>query len=734
MVAKSNNTDLSLPPMSKLSLRFNDQTTEAAYLSATEPARKMQMRLALLSAGLLYFVAAILDLYIISEKMRDQAFMIHLAQGTLLCCSAYLLLHAKSQQLHTLIVAAAAFTAWNCHLFITMMGEEKLLFGEAYLMLIWVWLISGLSLVQAAKLNLLFICIFEVVVFTVPPFNSAEILAHQFFIFVSVVLGSLGAYVTEFYKRHSFVSLEKLSKQSSALLIGNEQLARDAATLMKLSQAVEQSGEAVLITDRHAHIEYVNPTFTKITGYLPDEIIGMTPAILKNHIQDPSLYRELWETVDHGQVWHGMLTDKKKDGSVYPAMISIAPIQDSHGKITHYVSTQTDMTKYQRLEVQLRHAQKMEAIGTLVGGIAHDFNNTLAGITGNIYLAKMEVGHLPDTLEILDSIDALAFRGADMIKQLLAFSRKGIVSMHPIDLSSFLNEVTKLHKVTLPADIELSHKQMVNQEMKVYGDINQLQQIIINLLNNARDAVAGIKDPKITVTLEKWLADSTFKAMHPAIQGHAFARISVIDNGCGIEEECLGHIFEPFYTTKGVNEGTGLGLSMAYGSAQSHGGIITVESEPGKGSSMQLYLPLLKSDLQHPVIKKTEELVARGTGTTVLVVDDDKMVLETIATVLKSLGYNVLLAADGLQAVETYQHHQRDIELVILDIVMPKMGGLEACKKIRGINPTAKVIFLTGYDPSQQLNSQGMASSEKVVMKPFQIAEFSQLLKSTLES
>lgn len=590
--------------LKKLTLQFNDPSTEARYQASIEPIWKVQVRSALLLASSLYLMVALLDFYIIPEKALSLALSIHISQTVLFSLFGFYLFRTSSRGLHSTLAISAVVIAWSNHLIIVIIGGSSLLFAEAYLMLIWIWLVSGISLSQSIKLNLIFIGMLEAVLFAYNPFDLSTTLSHQYFIFVSLLLGSLGAYLTEFYKRQNFINLEKVAEQASALVTAND---------------------------------------------------------------------------------------------------------------------------------QLRHAQKMEAIGTLVGGIAHDFNNTLAAITGNIYLTKEEVKDLPDTLERLENIEGLAFRSADMVKQLLAFSRKGIINMKPMELSPFLDQLSKLHEVIMPADIEFQHNHDNHENIFVRGDENQLEQVILNLLSNARDAVAGVKNPTIRLQLEKWTADGKFKRAHPEIESDTFARISVMDNGCGIDKESLAHLFEPFYTTKTTNEGTGLGLSMALGTLQSHGGTILVETEQGKGSSFQLYLPLLEGAGSFSVSNSVNEsVIQKQTSATVLLADDDEAVLKTVASTLERLGHSVLIATDGLSAIETYKANSSVIELIILDIVMPKMGGIEAFKEIKRINSSAKVIFLTGYDSNQELNGETM-TEEKVVMKPFNVAEFSQLLGSTLD-
>jgi len=498
-----------------------------------------------------------------------------------------------------------------------------------------------------------------------------------------------------------------------------------------LSSSVEQAKESIVITDMQGTIKYANPAFSAITGYAEQDVIDQNQAILKRMNHDDDSYQQMSDAITSGHSWHGRGVDRKKDGSTYPSMLTVAPIRSESGSITHYVETQQDLTEHENLEIQLRQAQKMEAVGTLVAGIAHDFNNTLAGITGNIYLAKNSIKNSPETLKRLESIERLSHRAANMVQQLLTFSRKGVVNMKQITISSFLKEITKMHEVALPENIKL--RQLIeSSNMQIRGDINQLQQVIMNLLNNARDAVMNVNSPEITLKLEQFTTDDQFKISHPNIVGKMFARISVIDNGSGIKKEVLSHIFEPFFTTKEVGKGTGLGLAMSYGAIQSHDGFITVESEVGKGSSFYVYLPLLMSD-GNQAVNQAEEKVVHGHGETILLVDDDEEVIKTGHDVLESLGYKVLLASDGLNAVEVYKTHSSSINLIILDMVMPRMGGVEAAKVIREINESAKVIFVTGYDSNQRLDADSMAS-EKILSKPSNVPELSQVIQATLIS
>jgi len=500
--------------------------------------------------------------------------------------------------------------------------------------------------------------------------------------------------------------------------------------LQKLSQAVQQAGEAVLITDRNAIIEYVNPSFSKITGYSSEDIIGQTPSLLKSSAQDPSFYKELWDTISGGKVWHGTLIDRRKDGSFYPALMSVAPIFDDREEITHFVSLQQDMTQYKKLEDQFLQAQKMEAIGTLVGGIAHDFNNMLAAIQGNVYLSRLKLKDQPEVVEKLDNIELLDMRAADMVKQLLTFARKDRVEMHALALKPFIKEAYKLAKTAIPENIELVCD-TCPEGLIINGDATQLQQALMNLLNNARDAVSDVEHPKISCRLRPFESTDEFHKNHPELNDVRFAELIIRDNGSGISSDLISKIFEPFFTTKGIGEGTGLGLAMVYGAIQSHGGMIEAKSVVGEGTSFYIYLPL-KEDAED--LEIDESVITQGHGETILLVDDEESMRNTTVEVLESLGYKVLSARDGEEALQIFIAHQNIISLVITDIVMPKVGGVDLAKSIRKFANNTPIIFATGYDKGQAIAAEDQVDLSVIISKPFSFEILSQLIRRMLTS
>jgi len=477
--------------------------------------------------------------------------------------------------------------------------------------------------------------------------------------------------------------------------------------LRKLSRAIDHAGESILITDASAIIEYVNPAFSRITGYDADEVVGQTPALLNSRRQDENFYQSFWKKISSGEVWQGSLVDRRKDGSLYPALMSVAPIFDEQDNITHYVAIQQDMSAHEELEEKFRQAQKMEALGTLVGGIAHDFNNVLAGMLGNLYLAKQQTASNASVQTKLARVERAGLHAAEMIKQLLAFARREESKLTPMPVQPFIKEILRLARSSIPENIALQHE-LGEQDYCIRGDGSQLQQILLNLLVNASHALDGREKPAITVSMRIFEPDTVFLMAHPISNNRLLLSISVADNGCGINKANLERVFEPFFTTKEVGKGTGLGLAMVYGSMQTHGGAIDIESDEGKGTRVNLYFPVC--DAKEPADKKEGVDIIRGKGETILLADDNIHVRETMQEILENFGYRVLAVENGREAVQSFTGHPSKIDLVLLDIVMPVMGGVEAAKRLRELNPDLPILLLSGYE-------QGSPARNKIAME-----------------
>ena len=406
------------------------------------------------------------------------------------------------------------------------------------------------------------------------------------------------------------------------------------------------------------------------------------------------------------------------------------PLINTEGEAYSVCGISSDITEQKTLQEQLRQSQKMEALETLVGGIAHDFNNMLAGMTGNLYLARNKCQDRPEVVEKLKNVEKLSFRAAGMIDQLLAFARKGIVQMQPFSLTMFMKEAFKLARVSIPENIVL-HRHLCSTDLIVNGDAMQLQQVLLNLLSNACDAVQGLEKPVITLKLSEWEADAIFLSVHPGVRMRRFARLTVEDNGSGIHEDHLDNIFEPFFTTKEVGKGTGLGLAMVSGALQSHGGVVQVDSELGRGTRFHVYLPLLDSK---PASDYTiQDKTYAGHGETILLADDEAIVRQTSKDILESLGYRVLEAGNGSEAIDVFSANRDEIALLILDVIMPKLGGVEAAGRIRELKPCVPVIFATGYHKQEVAVESRKLQHSRVLTKPFPINAFSKCIRDLLD-
>lgn len=504
-------------------------------------------------------------------------------------------------------------------------------------------------------------------------------------------------------------------------------VARDLSTrreadeqLRRLTMAVEQADEAITICDPQGTIEYVNPAFVRITGYPPGEAIGKTPRILKSGQHDEAFYCDLWDTLKRGETWKGHFTNRREDGRLFEAEVTISPVRDASGQVINYVAVTHDVTHVVSLEARLRQAIKMEAIGRVAGGVAHDFNNLLTGILGpaSMLRAQAEVG--TPTHESAAAIEVSASRAAELTKQLLAFARKGKSQSISIDVHHIIKEVASLLGHTVDRSIAIDARLQAAQPW-VCGDPSQMQQVILNLGVNARDAMP--EGGQLTFSTDFAVLDDEYCRCHPGSRPGRYLMVEVRDTGCGIPPDIQERIFEPFFTTKSRDKGTGMGLAMVYGIIKNHGGWIYVDSEEGEGTTFQMYLP----PVDVPPEPRDEEAapeVTSGTGR-ILLVDDEQVVREVAAAMLKSFGYEVRTATDGAEAVEVYRKVWREIDCVILDVVMPNMNGRECLCALKEINPDVRAIVSSGYDQGGQAQSIIDEGALGFIQKPYDMAALS---------
>jgi PAS domain S-box-containing protein len=652
-------------------------------------------------------------------------------------------------------------------------------------------------------------------------------------------------------------------KNAGGQVVGASSVMRDITvrlraeeTLRKLSHAVEQSPASIVITGLLGNIEYVNPKFTRVTGYSSEEVVGKNPRILKSGEAPPDFYRDLWSTITAGREWQGEFHNRKKNGELFWELASISPVFDKKQKITHFIASKEDITerkraaeelakrevyfrsliehsldivaviasdgelryaspsaerilgypaadlpglnafdlihpddrslaegkfrrsletgtKFEQLEVRVRHrdgswrtlsfigrplppetgmrgliinardqtdrqqleaqlrqSQKMEAVGRLAGGVAHDFNNLLTVIFGysDVLLQGLEPGPLHEAMQ---EVRRAGERAAALTRQLLAFSRKQTLVPEVLDMGDVVSGMSTMVERLIGEDIKVSI--VVSPGLgRVKADRGQLEQILMNLAVNARDAMP--KGGSLTFELQNVEFDDAYTATHAEVEPGPYVLLAISDTGTGMDAETQKRIFEPFFTTKEAGKGTGLGLSTVYGIVRQSGGSIEVYSEPGRGTTFKVYLPRLAGDEAAPRPASGLRRALPTGSETVLVVEDEAAIRQLTNLILKKAGYTVLLAESPVAAERIAGSHPGPIHLLLTDVVMPGMRGPELAERLLRLRPDLRVLYMSGYTDDAIAHHGFLDAGTEFLQKPFTPLRLMQKIREVLDA
>ncbi len=515
---------------------------------------------------------------------------------------------------------------------------------------------------------------------------------------------------------------------------------KQSESLLRLKNAaLDASAEGMLITDRQGLIVWVNPAFTKITGYHFDEIVGQNSRILKSGQHDQAFYKKIWDTITQGQTWHEEIYSRHKDGRIILERLTISPLFIGGEEITHFIGIRWDITEerkiqqqLQSLETQNQQLKKAESLGRMAGAIAHHFNNQLQGVMGNLELIKM--GRTSESEKgYVAAAEAHARKAADMSSLMLTYVGESTEELGPLALTSVAAECLHLLGAVTPAGVVLQ-ADFASPSPVILGNRQQLHQIFSAVLTNAWEA--SPRPCVVHVGLQIVLAQNIETKNRMPVNWQpthsTYACLQVIDNGSGIAPDALAKIYDPFYSIHTI--GRGLGLSATLGLVRAHHGVITVDSVLGAGTTFRVYFPL--SDLPVPAATmrrpSAPPLPTAPRGRTVLVVEDDASLRSTVRLALEIEGFPVLEAADGVEAMALFPLHQAAIGCVLCDVMMPRMNGWETLGALRKFSSDLPIIIVSGYSETHLNSEAGPQPPHLFMPKPYALAELTKMLRSLL--
>ena len=497
--------------------------------------------------------------------------------------------------------------------------------------------------------------------------------------------------------------------------------------MVKLSAAVDQSGEGVVITDSSGRIEYLNPAEEQSSGFSLDDQVGTLCDLFTRASSGEPLYPTFFQAIQAGRDWRGEVTAQKSDGTFYQEERTVSPVRDQKGSITNFIIIKRDVTEKQQMEEQLRQSQKMEAIGTLAGGIAHDFNNILMAIIGFTEMAQKNLREDHKNQRYLQNVLDASHRAKELVRQILTFSRQQGQEKQPLQVDLVVKEALKLLNASLPATIEI--RQNIQSQLKaVVADPAQIHQVVMNLGTNAAHAMRK-SGGSLEVNLQQVRIDSVDESKRDLAPGE-YLLLRVADTGHGMDSSVLKRVFEPFFTTKETDKGTGMGMAVVHGIVKDLKGDISVQSSKGEGTTVSVYLPVINRAPKQD--KNGKDKLYRGRGR-VLFVDDEQSLVDWARDTLHRLGYTVSATTSSLQALEWFQADPDFYDLVVTDLTMPRKTGRDVIVSVREHAPRVPVILCTGFSDDDWEEESERIKPTILLTKPFSMAEFSKAIASCME-
>jgi len=465
----------------------------------------------------------------------------------------------------------------------------------------------------------------------------------------------------------------------------------------------------------------VNPAFEKLTSLKRADVIGKTVREVLPDIEESWIRR-------YGQV--ALTGEGIQFEDYFPALNRFYSIRAYSPRRGQFAVIFTDITKQKQLEEQFRHAQKMDAIGRFAGGFSHDFNNQLTAIVGYADMIMSSLDESDPLYRMICKIRSAGIKSATLARQLLLFSRKHTLEMCNMNLNTSVSNLKRLFRRIIREDIELTI--FLEPDLGVIqGDVTHIEQLLVNLAVNARDAMPS--GGKLTIQTMNVTIDEEYVDMHPGFKNGEYVMISVSDNGIGMDAETREHILEPFYTTKGPEGRTGLGMSTVYDIVQQHNGHLLIHSEPGKGTTFKIYFPMSKKAALKDTGQEQERSLPNGTET-ILLVEDEEIVRKLATTILKALGYKVITASMPEKALLLIQKAKNKPALLVSDVIMPQMNGKELFQQLEKIVPELRVLYISGY-PGNVLENHGiLGKEENFLPKPFSVRVFAQKVRTLLDT